>query len=140
VSERERREQEEEQSVQAEELGAGEELPLFLPTPRSWHPRTRSRGWAHLSLVPLLSLSVSISFGVSFVISLVRIDSFLRQAWAGGRGVHYAATARTADGKPGQKVRRHRLDRLNASTIKAPLVRPYLEKLLLKSGEPSIWG
>ena len=32
VSERERREQEEERSVQAEKLGAGEELPLFLPT------------------------------------------------------------------------------------------------------------
>ena len=50
---RERREWEEEREVEAEEvgavgkLGAGEELPLFLPT---WHRRTRSRGWVSRSL------------------------------------------------------------------------------------------
>ena len=33
VSEWERREREEERRVEAEELGAGEDLPLFLPTP-----------------------------------------------------------------------------------------------------------
>jgi len=46
--------------VKAEELGAEEQLPLFLPTP-----------------------SFMISFVLLFVISLVFTYSFLRQAWPG---------------------------------------------------------
>jgi len=44
---------------------------------------------------------------------------FLGQVCAEGKGsLQRAATVRTADRKIGQNVRRHGLDRLNASTIK----------------------
>ena len=50
---------------------------------------------------------------VSFVISLVRITcSWGRPGRRAKGSLQSAATARTADGKPRQKVRRHGLERL----------------------------
>jgi len=72
-------EQEQERRAEAEalgaedEAGAGEEPPLFLPNPpppRSWHRLERSRGRSRLPFV------------FSLFLSLVRIYSFLGQAWA----------------------------------------------------------
>ena len=55
-----------------------------------------------------------------FVNFLGRVYSFLGQAWAEGKkgSLQRAATARTADRKTGQNVRRHDLYRSNASMIK----------------------
>jgi len=67
-----------------DELGAGEELPLFLPHHRSWHRQARSRG----RITP------------SFCSLLGTIYSFFGQAWAEAKGsLQRTATARTADRK-----------------------------------------
>ena len=59
-----------------------------------------------------LLFRVSFSFGLS----LVRIYSFLGQAWAGELAM--SRLARTADGKPGENVRSHDLYRSHASMNK----------------------
>jgi len=46
----------------------------FSPRPPSWHPRMRSSGRAALPSV------------LTFVLSLVRIYSFLGQSWAESKG------------------------------------------------------
>jgi len=51
--------------------------------------------------------------------SLARIYSFLEQAWAEGKGeLATSRLARTADGKPGENVRRYDLYRSHASMNK----------------------
>jgi len=59
-----------------------------------------------------LLFRVSFSFGLS----LVRIYSFLGQAWAGELAM--SRLARTADGKPGENVHSHDLYRSHASMNK----------------------
>ena len=127
---RERRERraEGEELGAAGELGAGKELPLHLPTPPSWYPHMiRSREGGGFLLFSLSAFCPALSFVVSFILSfLLRFplyDSFvgiylLEKAWAGKGELATCRLAQTADGKPGQKVRRHILDRLNASMIK----------------------
>ena len=92
--------------MEAEELGAGVESPLFLPTPSFMASQTRSRGDGLPFLLPS-------------VVSLVRIYSFLGQAWAEGKG---ELATRTADGNWAKKcaLPRCSLYRLNACTIKQP--------------------
>jgi len=58
-----------------DDMGDGEELPLFLPPPHSWYRQARSRGRVTLSFLVL-----------SFVNFLGRSYSFLGQAWAEGKG------------------------------------------------------
>jgi len=109
---RERRERLEARGEEAETPGAveeeGEELPLFLPTPHSWHLKARSRG------------RMAFFFVLPFVNFLGRIYSFLGQAWAEGKGgacnepSPYGLRTR----KLGKNVRRHDLYRSNASMIK----------------------
>ena len=90
-----------------------------VPTPAPPHA-TRRRGLRDGTRFPLFFLVVRTLF-FSFVISLVRCTS----SWdrpgrrAEGRGELAARRlARTADGRPGQNVRRHSLDGLYASMIK----------------------
>ena len=81
-------------------------------------PQTRTMGRAELSFVPFFCLSGSFVF-FSFVISLGA--THIRGTGLGGGpkgSLQRAATAKTADGKTGQNVRRHSLDRLLASMIK----------------------
>jgi len=73
-------EREEEWRVEAEELGAGEEPPLFLPMPSSMASADGSRGWR----------AFFCSFLAVFLYSLLRFlqcaSTFLGQAWAEGKG------------------------------------------------------
>jgi len=66
---REQRELEEERRAEAGELGVGEELPLFLPTPSfSWNPQTMTGGGCD-SFCSFLCLSLKSFFPA--VMSLV---------------------------------------------------------------------
>jgi len=99
---RERREREEEREAVAVERVAGEELPLFLPCPRSWHPQMRSRGRAALSLVPFLlpaTLARSLLFRRDFLGAL--LSSWDRPGRRAKGSLQRAATARTVDRKTG---------------------------------------
>jgi len=116
---RELRERGDERRAEAEELGAagglsaGEELPLFLPTPSFMS--SVDEGWGRGTI----SFVISFRSDSLFCESLWCDAHFLGQAWVEGKGeLPTCRLAWTADGKPGQNVRRHSLARLNASVIK----------------------
>ena len=98
--------------LEVEGLGvAGGRVRCSYPRPLSWHPRRRIRWRDTISFF-------SLYFGrIPFLCDFIGAHHiFLGQAWAEGRGE--LATCRAADGKPGQKVHRHSLERLYASMNK----------------------
>ena len=96
----------EEQGVGADEAGTGGTPCSFL-RPTSWRQREGARGEPLVFLV------------ISFVISLVRsTSSWVRPGRRAKGSLQRAATARTANRKTGQNVRRHDLYKSNTSMIK----------------------
>jgi len=109
---RERQERQEEWVAEAEALGAvdergaGEDARCSSQHPRSWCRQARTRGRA-------------VPFFCSLFCSFLKLLSRGTGLGGGQKGsLQRAATARTADGKTGQNVRRHDLYRSNASMIK----------------------
>ena len=77
------------------EIGAGEEPPLFLPHPRSWHRQARIRGRG--SFFPLFFLFVSSD--VTFLGAYISTLSWDRPGRKATGSLQRAATMRTADRK-----------------------------------------
>jgi len=116
------REREEGRRAETEMLGAAEEVVLgrsyrcSYPHPLSWHPQTRFRGRA---VPPFCSFFCSPLIWICFLCDLLGAPiSWGRPGRRATGSLQRAATARTADEKTGQKVRRHSLVRLYASMNK----------------------
>jgi len=112
----ERREREEERRPRSRAPEVNYRCSFLHPLSRL--PQARSRG-GRVFLRFFLWVSITISYVLSCVISLVRIILLGNRPGQRSKGSSQrAAIARTADGKHGQKVRRHSLDRLKASMNK----------------------